>query len=180
MTFQPGDELGRGLAAFKEGHLAETYRLLKPLADAGNVTDQACLGSFVLYSMHRFDTLEQEQAWQESASPEELAAFHREHGPGDREEAIRWLQTASDAGDGGASHNLAMSYVWGIGDEGWPERRRIILELLAKARSQGFGHFNDGDPPGVAYIEFLEEHQRRLDRQAAEGRAADSSGKTEP
>jgi hypothetical protein len=146
----------RGLTAFEAGRYSETFEILRPLANAGNVKSQACLGSIVRLSMHRFPDLAAVKEWFDTASPDQLADFDAKYGQADRELAEVWLQSASDGGDGGASHNLAMMFVTGIGEEGWEDRRRKVLALLAKSREQGFHCFEDGNPPGEAYLQFME------------------------
>jgi TPR repeat protein len=144
-----------GLAAFEAGRIGEAYEILRPLADAGNVKAQACAGSIVFAGLHRIADPAVHGEWLESASPDQLAA-EAERARQDRELAEPWLRAASEGGDGGATHNLAMMYVTGIGGEGWEDRKAYILGLLAKARAQGFHCFDDGEPPGVAYLGFLE------------------------
>jgi hypothetical protein len=46
-------ELRRGLTAFEAGCYADVYEILRPLADAGSIKAQACLGSIVLAGLHR-------------------------------------------------------------------------------------------------------------------------------
>lgn len=149
-------ELERGLAAYAAGLHSRAFEILLPLADAGNVEAQARVGDLVSNGLHRFTDRAAYAAWSESVTPDELAAYYTEHAQADREMAIRFLQSASDGGNGYASHNLAQMYIFPIGEGDWCERRKIILGLLARARRQGFQHFNDGEPPGEAYLQFLE------------------------
>lgn len=170
MTTPDDPELGRGLAAFEAGRYSDCFEILRPLADEGNIRAQACLGSIVSVGLHRFPDLATYHEWAASRSPDSVADYHAKHGQADRELAAVWLQSASDGGDGGASHNLAMMFVTGVEEEGWEERRRKVLTLLAKSREQGFhcfDCFDDGDPPGEAYLQFMERCAALEERYAA-------------
>lgn len=160
-------ELERGLAACAAGLHSQAFEILRPLAEAGNVEAQASVGSLVHLGLHRFTDQAAYAAWSESVTPDEQEAYYKEHAQADREMAMRFLQSASDGGNGYASHNLAMMYIWPIAEGDWSERRKTILGLLAKARQQGFLHFNDGEPAGEAYLQFLERSDALLKRHNA-------------
>src|SRR5262245_52332132 len=74
------------------------------------------------------------------ATAAERAARERDS-KGDVEQAMRWLQNASDHGIGPASHNLASAYLAGGGDLPPAERRAKVKA----ARDQGFAFFA-GEP----------------------------------
>jgi TPR repeat protein len=145
-------DLERGLAAAEAGRYVEAFALLRPFADAGDVEAQAILGSIVMVGMHRSTDLNFYLEWLENTDPDRLVSEDREN----RLLAEPWLRAASDAGHGAATHNLSTMYVTGIGEEGWEERKRMAMELMAKARSQGFHSIDYGEPPGLAYLEFME------------------------
>ena len=144
------------MTAFEAGRFAETDVILRPLADAGNAKAQACVGSLLMVGLHRFADIAAYDQWCSSVSPDQVADYAK---PSEKDVrvAATLLRAASDAGEGGASHNLAMLYVNGYGGEDWKVRKRKALALLAKARFQGFHCFNDGEPPGTEYLTFLEQ-----------------------
>ncbi|APW58681.1 hypothetical protein BSF38_00081 [Paludisphaera borealis] len=167
MTTPDNPELIRGLAALDAGRYADAYVILRPLANAGNLTAQARLGGIVSLGMHRFSDWDAYQAWPDSASPDQIADYLSRYAQEDRELAAAWLQSASDGGDAYASHCLAMLFVTGVSEEGWEVRRKKVLELVAKAQSQGFDCVDYGDPPGEAYLQFLERDAALHKRYAA-------------
>jgi hypothetical protein len=147
----PPDARAAGLAANEAGRFAEAYRLLLPLAEAGDAEAQAHVGSLVAHSLHRFESLEQLNAGTGPAL-DEATAF------ADRAAGARFLTAASAAGIGPASFNLAGLYVAGYGGT-WEERKARAAELYALAHAQGFTAFGwlmNGDGAGQPYLGILE------------------------
>ncbi len=133
---------GLGLETLQAGRNAEAYALLRPFAEAGDAEVQAHLGGMMVFG------------WFLIASTEEQGSYARELGA-DVDQALRWLQNASDQGIGPASHNLAMAYVMGCGGTS-PERRLAkAKELLARASEQGFAFFG-GEEGADGYLQTLE------------------------
>lgn len=152
MTMSP--ELAAALAARDSGRLAEAARLLRPLAEGGHVEAQAHLACLMMHGHHRFATVDEMNGWYGEATEADLATFSRDL-KADVEQAMQWLQNASDHGIGPASHNLATAYLSGAGELPPETRRAKVKELLAKAREQGFAFFG-GPEADEAYLGTLE------------------------
>jgi TPR repeat protein len=152
MTTEDQDRLDGGKAASEAGRMAETYALLLPLAEAGHAEAQGIVGSLLMLSFHRYDTIEQA-----TAGP----AVDVHTAQADREQAARLLKAASDKGYGPASFNLASMYVDGFGGGTWDERKALAAELYALAQAQGFTAFGwlmNGAGPGQPYLDLMERH----------------------
>lgn len=144
----------QGLQALEQGRYADAFALLRHFAQAGDVEVQAHLGGIMSSGLHLFPDSTAYNAWLTAASEGQHAAFARNPKP-DVDQAMRWLQNASDHGIGPASHNLAMAYLSGGGTLAPEDRRAKVKELLVKARRQGFAFF--GPEPGEeAYLQTLE------------------------
>jgi TPR repeat protein len=143
-----------GLAASDAGRFAEAYRLLAPLAEAGDAEAQGIVGSLMQFSFHRYVSFEEINAGTGPAIDEATALV-------DQELARRYLEAASAAGIGPASFNLAGLYVGGYGDLSWEKRKARVAELYELAYSQGFtafGRFMQGGGPGQTYLDVMERH----------------------
>jgi hypothetical protein len=154
MAEAPEDAKAAGLAASEAGRLAEAYRLLLPLAEAGDAEAQGHVGSLMQCSLHRFESFDQLNAGGGPVIDEATAAA-------DREQGGRYLEAASAAGIGPASFNLAGMVVMGHGGGSWEERKARAAELYALAYAQGFTAFGwlmHGDGPGQPYLDVMERH----------------------
>jgi TPR repeat protein len=154
MDPQDQDRLDRGRAANEAGRFAEAYALLLPLAEAGNAEAQGLVGSLMMLSTHRFQSLEEVDKATALPVDEETARA-------DAEQAARFLRAASDAGIGPASFNLATLLVMGHGGT-WAERKAEAAALYAKAHAQGFTAFGwlmNGSGPGQPYLDLMERHE---------------------
>jgi hypothetical protein len=154
MAEAPGDAKAAGLAASEAGRLAEAYRLLLPLAEAGDAEAQGHVGSLMQCSLHRFENFEQINAGGGPAIDEATALA-------DRDAGAVFLAAASAAGIGPASFNLAGLYVAGYGGGSWEGRKARAAELYALAYAQGFTAFGwlmHGDGPGQPYLDVMERH----------------------
>lgn len=154
MEDTPEDRRVAGLAASEAGRLAEAYRLLLPLAEAGDAEAQGILGSFVYYGFHRYESYEQLDAGTGPVIDDATASA-------DREAGARFLEAASAAGIGPASLNLAGLYAAGYGGGSWEDRKARAAELYALAYSQGFTAFGwlmNGDGPEQPYLDLMERH----------------------
>lgn len=150
----PENYRAAGLAASEAGRLAEAYRLLLPLAEAGDAEVQGIVGSLMQYSLHRYESLEQLNAGSGPVIDEATATA-------DRAKGARFLETASAAGVGPASFNLAGLYVAGYGGGSWENRKARAAELYALAYAQGFTAFGwlmQGEGPGQPYLDVMERH----------------------
>jgi hypothetical protein len=143
-----------GMKALEAGRNAEAYALLRPFALAGDAQVQAHLSGIMMFGQHRFADAAAYNAWFKGASQEEQAAFTHDL-QADIDEAIGWLQSLSDQGIGPASHNLAMAFLMGRGSLAPEERRSKVIELLARAREQGFAFFG-GEEADEGYLQTLE------------------------
>ncbi len=151
------ERLERGRAASEACRTAEAYALLLPLAEAGNVEAQGIVGGLMMLSLHRFETVEQC-----AAAP----ALDKQTVQNDREQAARFLRSASDQGVGPASFNLASLLVMGGGTETWEERKAEAAALYAKAYAQGFTAFGwlmNESGPGQPYLDLMEQHEAGQD-----------------
>ncbi len=151
----PEDQRTAAVAALEANRFEEAYRLLLPLADAGDPEAQGAVGSLLLYGLYRYESLEQFNANAE-------LAIHAAAAVADREQAVRYLEAASAASIGAASFNLASVYVGG-GDsaENRAARKARAAELYALAHAQGFTAFGwlmHGDGLGQSYLDILERH----------------------
>jgi hypothetical protein len=150
----PEDHRAAGLAASEAGRLAEAYRLLLPLAEAGDAEAQGIVGSLMRCGLHRYESLEQLNAGTGPAIDSATASA-------DRDAGARFLEAASAAGIGPASFNLAGLYVTGYGGGSWEDRKARAAELYALAYAQGFTAFGwlmHGDGPGQPYLDVMERH----------------------
>lgn len=148
------DAKAAALAVRNAGRFAEAYRLLLPLAEAGDAEAQAHVGSLVAYSLHRFENFEPHNA-------DDLSAIDETTALADREAGAAFLAAASVAGIGAASFNLASLYVAGYGGGTWEDRKARAAELYALAHAQGFtafGWLTQGDGPGQPYLDIMERH----------------------
>lgn len=148
------DRRAAGLAASEAGRLAEAYRLLLPLAEAGDAEAQGIVGSLMQCSLHRYESFEQLNAGTGPVIDEATALA-------DRNAGVRYLAAASAAGIGPASFNLAGLYVAGYGGGSWEDRKGRAAELYALAYAQGFTAFGwlmHRDGPGQPYLDVLERH----------------------
>lgn len=142
-------------AASEACRFAEAYRLWLPLALAGDAEAQGQVGSLMQLGMHRFESLEQFNA---GTGP----AFDADAAAADREQAGRYLESASAGGYGPASFNLAGLVVTGYGGGSWEERKAKAAELYSLAHTQGFTAFGwlmNGTGPGQPYLDVIERHQ---------------------
>lgn len=154
MNLSPEDRRAAGVAANEACRFAEAYRLLLPLAEAGDAEAQGHVGAIMQYGLHRYDSLEQFNAGTGPAIDEATMLA-------DREQGARFLEAASAAGIGPASFNLAGLYVAGYGCGSWEERKARAAELYALAYSQGFTAFGwlmQGEGPGQPYLRILEDY----------------------
>lgn len=146
MDLTPDEARSAGIAANMAGRFDEAYRLLLPLAEAGDAEIQGIVGGLVIAGFHRA------AGWEgidEATARAEL------------EQAGHFLRAASDAGIGPASFNLATLFVMGYGDGSWEERRARAAELYALAHAQGFtafGYLMQGEGPGEPYLSMLEKY----------------------
>lgn len=150
MDMSDDERLERALLDENSYRPAEQYRLLLPLAEAGHPEAMAFVGALLSIHAHRHETYESLQAGP-AQSPEVYAA--------DRAEAFRYLQAASDAGNGPASFNLAGMYVSRDELGTWEERKAKAAALYALAHAQGFtafGHVMNHDAPGQPYLDAIE------------------------
>ncbi len=146
------DRLARGRAASEAGRVSEAYALLLPLAEVGNAEAQGIVGSLMMLSLHRFETIEQVAAATEL--DEQVVRS-------DREQAARFLRAASEQGIGPASFNLASLLVMGHGTGTWDQRKAEAAARYAKAHAQGFTAFGwlmNGDGPGRPYLDLMERY----------------------
>lgn len=163
MDDSPDGRRAAGIAASEAGRSGEAYRLLLPLAEAGDAVARGLIGSFMMTSQHRFEDFEQFRA---GPAVDEITAA------ADLEQAARYLEAASSAGVGPATFNLAGMVVSGFGGGSWEQRKARAAELYALAFAQGFTAFgwlmNDAGP-GLPYLDIIESHSVRADRPAQEG-----------
>ena len=151
------DRLERGRTASEACRTAEAYALLLPFAEAGNAEAQSIVGGLLMVSLHRFESVEQ---W--GAAP----ALDKQTVQSDREQAARFLRSASDQGIGPASFNLASLLVLGGSTETWEERKAEAAALYAKAYAQGFTAFGwlmNESGPGQPYLDLMGRHEAGQD-----------------
>jgi hypothetical protein len=154
MDDTPEDRRAAGLAASEAGRLADAYRLLLPLAEAGDAEVQGIVGSLMQCSLHRFESFEQLNAGTGPVLDEATVSA-------DRDVGARFLGAASAAGIGPASFNLAGLYVGGYGGGSWEVRKARAAELYALSYAQGFTAFGwlmQGDGPGQPYLDIMERY----------------------
>ncbi len=141
-----------GLAVFEAGRVAESYRLLRPLADAGHADAQAHVGSLMAHGIHHLEDWAQSDDGTQAQVGDAAA---------DREAGERFLEAASAAGVGAASFNLAALALAGRGGGPWEERKARAAALYALAYDQGFTHFGwlmNGDGPGQPYLDAIDRY----------------------
>lgn len=172
MAVGPKNAMAAALAERDAGRLAEAYRMLLPLAEAGDAEAQAHVGSLMAYSLHRFENFEPHNA-------DDLAAIDEPTVIADREAGAAFLAAASAAGIGAASFNLASLYVAGYGGGERDDRKARAAELYALAHAQGFtafGWLTQGDEPGQPYLDIMERHAAGESPAPAKSRRAESGG----
>jgi len=143
-----------GLAASEAGRLAEAYRLLLPLAEAGDAEAQGVVGSLMQCSLHRYESFDQLNAGTGPVIDEATALA-------DRDAGARFLEAASAAGIGPASFNLAGLYVGGYSGGSWEYRKARAAELYSLAYAQGFTAFGwlmQDEGAGQPYLDFIEQY----------------------
>ena len=149
-------KLARGQAKYDEGHYAEAYAILLPLAKRGSSVAQGVVGSMLFSGMHRE---QKEQASDGMLEPDDATIR------ADQELAAQMLLAASNAGIGPASFNLAQMYVMGFGGGDWRERKLRAAALFRLAKDQGFTAFawlTLGEGEGEPYFGILEEHAKEV------------------
>lgn len=99
-------DAGEGYAAYLKSNYARALRLLRPLADEGDVLAQSTLG---------------------------LMYYHGRGVEADDAEAVKWFRLAADKGDARAQFNLAVAYAEG---HGVPQDFVAAAKLYRRAAGQ--------------------------------------------
>jgi TPR repeat protein len=100
-------DLAEGVAAYNQSDATSAWRLLRPLAERGDPTAQALVGS--MYGKGLNVTY-------------------------DGAEAVRWWRKAAEQGDASAQEDLAPTYLWGDGVQPDPSE---AAQWFRKAAEQG-------------------------------------------
>ena len=136
------DDLRSGIAAYDRGDYATAFRILKPLAEAGDKYAQSHLGAMYLHGMGVEKNYAEALKWNRKAAEAGLAGAQHMLGqmywvglgvPKDYDEAAKWYQKAAEQGQ--AEGQFALAYMYQHG-QSVPRDPSKAVELYRKAEGR--------------------------------------------
>ena len=133
--------------ADESGNYAEAFRLMKPLAEQGDVKAQNILGFYYHKGLGVKQSDRKAVKWYRKAAEQEQAeaqyilgvAYFSGHGVvRNYKKAVNWYRKAAEQGDVGAQYNLGLMYLNGQGvPQDYKEAMKWAIIWFRKAAEQG-------------------------------------------